>query len=251
MTFGPSMLCYMLRPTSGNVIPAKDKTTFLKHSLRFIQFLSRTRPFQCGGGFGRPIEGDNKWNKYRYIVLNTGDCINLLSVTVYRYTVNIYQIDTVASGANRLELHDDWDDYIHQIAFGIRTCQHTSTKATPFYLTYGREAVLPIQLDIPTALSTNVDTTLTEEDFQELVNDRVASFQRYLTSTRRQQKRLQRPRKNKNKKQISTSFRPGDQVLLKNKKRLNRKGDNSCCCVYLSTGMHSIQFKCKADQPYR
>jgi len=68
------------------------------------------------------------------------------------------------------ESQDDWDRYIHQIAFATRTCQQKSTKATPFYLTYGREAVLPVELDIPTTVD---GKDITDDDnFQEILNDR-------------------------------------------------------------------------------
>src|SRR5436305_9750067 len=39
---------------------------------------------------------------------------------------------------------DDWDKYIAPILFAYRTSKHSTTKVTPFYLVYGREAKLPI-----------------------------------------------------------------------------------------------------------
>ena len=87
-------------------------------------------------------------------------------------------------------------------------------------------------MDVPTALSTNVDTTLSEEDFQEFVNDRVASFALILSIHQKTPEEIAKAQEKQkhyyDKKQISTSFRSGDQLLLKNKKRLNRIGDNFC-----------------------
>lgn len=46
------------------------------------------------------------------------------------------------------EEQDDWDDYLECILFSYRTSIHASTKYTPFYLMYGRDAVLPIELKV-------------------------------------------------------------------------------------------------------
>ena len=40
----------------------------------------------------------------------------------------------------------DWDEKLECVLFSYRTSVHATTKYTPFYLMYGREAVLPPQL---------------------------------------------------------------------------------------------------------
>ena len=39
---------------------------------------------------------------------------------------------------------DEWDKYVAPVLFAYRSSKHSTTKITPFYLTYGREARLPI-----------------------------------------------------------------------------------------------------------
>jgi Integrase zinc binding domain/Integrase core domain len=42
------------------------------------------------------------------------------------------------------EHKNNWDQYIAPVLFAYRTAKHSSTKMTPFYLVYGREAKLPM-----------------------------------------------------------------------------------------------------------
>jgi Integrase zinc binding domain len=42
------------------------------------------------------------------------------------------------------EHKDNWDQYIAPVLFAYRTMKHNTTKVTPFYLVYGREAKLPM-----------------------------------------------------------------------------------------------------------
>src|SRR5215216_1848683 len=42
------------------------------------------------------------------------------------------------------EKENQWDEYLEQVLFAYRTTKHTTTKKTPFFMTYGREAILPI-----------------------------------------------------------------------------------------------------------
>ena len=43
---------------------------------------------------------------------------------------------------------NDWDEKLDSILFAYRTSRHDTTKFTPFYLMFGREAVLPIEMEL-------------------------------------------------------------------------------------------------------
>ena len=43
---------------------------------------------------------------------------------------------------------DDWDEYLDSILFAYRTSKHASTQYSPFFLMYGRDAILPVELKV-------------------------------------------------------------------------------------------------------
>ena len=43
---------------------------------------------------------------------------------------------------------DDWDEYLEDVAFSLRTQKQASTKYSPFYLMFGREARMPLQVRV-------------------------------------------------------------------------------------------------------
>lgn len=56
--------------------------------------------------------------------------------------------EALAKCVNQYE--GDWDDYLYPVLFACRTLKHSSTKFSPFYLTYGREATLPVEMLVET-----------------------------------------------------------------------------------------------------
>ena len=54
--------------------------------------------------------------------------------------------------------HNDWDLKLPYVLFAYRTSKHASTKQIPFYLVFGRQARLPVELDIiPQSIDDSVD----------------------------------------------------------------------------------------------
>ena len=84
---------------------------------------------------------------------------------------------TLAKFAN--ENKDDWDLFISSALFAYRTKKHNTTRHEPFYLLYGREAVLPIEFAIITP-----QAELFEMDLQDDLLKRVQMITGRITEDR-------------------------------------------------------------------
>ena len=62
------------------------------------------------------------------------------------------------------ETYKFWHDKLPFALLAYRTSIHTSTRATPFSLVYGMEAVLPVEVEIP-SLRVLMDLELDEAEW--------------------------------------------------------------------------------------
>ena len=62
------------------------------------------------------------------------------------------------------EEENQWDEHIEEALFAYRTIKHSTTKHTPFYMLYGREAILPID---------EMDEDLTQGNIEEGILKRI------------------------------------------------------------------------------
>ena len=64
---------------------------------------------------------------------------------------------------------EDWDVFLPSALFAYRTIRQNTTRYEPFYLTYGREATLPIELEILTySPEVNPELSLEEACFRRI-----------------------------------------------------------------------------------
>ncbi|GBC34259.1 DDE-type integrase/transposase/recombinase [Rhizophagus irregularis DAOM 181602=DAOM 197198] len=120
--------------------------------------------------------------------------------------------EALAKYAN--ENKDDWDIYLTSVLFAYRTKRHNTTRHEPFYLMYGREAILPIEFANRTP-----QVELSESDFQQDLFNRIHTLTGKVIGDRlatqdvihqSQQKQKQRHDKNL----CDVQFKIGDLVLL-------------------------------------
>ena len=73
------------------------------------------------------------------------------------------------------KMTDTYKDWHEKLPFGLhayRTVVRTSTRATPFSLVYGMEAVLPIKVEIP-SLRVLMEAKLEEAEWTQAKNDQL------------------------------------------------------------------------------
>ena len=71
-----------------------------------------------------------------------------------------------------------WEDYLDSCVFTYNTSKHESSKFTPYEVTFGRRALLPIELGTP-------DNSLLMELNDELVGKTCSVKRRFLNLSRR------------------------------------------------------------------
>ena len=65
------------------------------------------------------------------------------------------------------EFHADWDEYVSDVLFAYRTTRHSTTKYSPFYLTYGRKPILPIDVEyLPEEIDKEDSDTLLDRTYE-------------------------------------------------------------------------------------
>ena len=118
---------------------------------------------------------------------------------------------------------DDWDDFLDPVLFGIRTSVQESTKFTPFFLMYGREARFPLEVEKSATSSDSRDIADIDRVVSRLTTVKETSFPRAeenILASQKRQKELHKRRRNV----YQEKFKVGNLVLHMNMKQKLRKG---------------------------
>nr|XP_040025098.1 uncharacterized protein LOC120813009 [Gasterosteus aculeatus aculeatus] len=116
----------------------------------------------------------------------------------------------------------DWDKYIQPTVFGLRTKKQLTTKYSPYFLLYGREARYPSEIPDKWQISEErVHIYMTNEDVCTHTNDLKEVYNKVEANIAETQEKV---RKRKLAKGDDDSFAVGDKVLRKNIWEEQRKG---------------------------
>ena len=113
------------------------------------------------------------------------------------------------------EYKEEWDVLLPSALFAYRTMRQNTTRYEPFYLTYGREAILPIELVIPSQPEAPI------QDFEEMYFDRLYQIIGPMEESRRMaqeniRKAQKRQAQQHDRRITSHRYQIGDKVWLKN-----------------------------------
>src|SRR3954447_13599536 len=107
------------------------------------------------------------------------------------------------------EKENEWDKHIGSVLFAYRTAKHNTTRKTPFFMVYGREAILPIE-DVEIGQDFEENAIL-ERTYRliELTEERSKTLERIEIS------QIQQKERHDKKIGKETLLKIGDKVLLK------------------------------------
>ena len=105
----------------------------------------------------------------------------------------------------------EWEEHLKKVCFAYNTSIHSTTGETPFFLMFGRQARLPVDLLYNTPLS--VEERDVPTYVFDLKNTLTSAYERVRSKTSSQQ---MRQKENYDRKVHGDSFKPGDMVWLFN-----------------------------------
>ncbi len=116
-----------------------------------------------------------------------------------------------------MEDQQNWDLYLPSALFAYRTIRQGTTRFEPFYLTYGRDAILPIEIEMPSLPAVNSPI----EDPQEQLYQRIRKLIGPIDDDRQVARINIRDSQEQQKRRYDAQIKPnqyhiGNQVLLKN-----------------------------------
>lgn len=105
----------------------------------------------------------------------------------------------------------EWDNFVDATLFAYRTKKHKTTGYTPFYLMYGRQATLPIELKIPGVVEPNEDKDPLLSRLYHLIEQLENDRQNVKNKVTQEQ---QRQKERHDQKGVSEKLKIGDKVLV-------------------------------------
>ena len=117
----------------------------------------------------------------------------------------------------------DWDEYIDPILFAIRTSVQASTKHTPFFLMYGREAKLPLEVEKAGVPVDSDQLPCVERRIEQLSNLKDSIFPAVKINIEKAQKK-QKEQYSKRRGQGKQHIKVGDTVMRLNMLKRTKKG---------------------------
>ena len=120
------------------------------------------------------------------------------------------------------EDQNDWDKYIDSVLFAYRTSRQDSSKYTPFFLMYGRQATLPIDIltDQQKTTPTNSEVQMTDEQIHEKARHLIELRKKALENVNNAKEKMKK-RADAKHNDFTSDFTVGSLVLVLNSRKLS------------------------------
>src|SRR3954463_14090615 len=190
-------------------------------SLNVLRFYKRNILARFGVPLAIITDNDTQFTDGRF-----QEFVTKLATKQHFTSVEHQQTNGQAEAANRVilrglkrrldEIKRGWVEELHSVLWAYRTTPHSTTGETPFRLTYGTEAVIPVEIREP---SRRTETPLEEELNDEAMREELDMVEEIRAgSSLREAKLKQQIALRHDTKVIKRSFEIGDLVLRRNMK---------------------------------
>ncbi|XP_041843372.1 uncharacterized protein LOC121641350 [Melanotaenia boesemani] len=116
---------------------------------------------------------------------------------------------------------DTWDEYLDPVMFALRTKKQVTTKYSPYFLMFGREARYPVEIPENYELDSTVEDVVGEENISKAIEEMDDIRKIVLENVSKAQNTTKKRLKSLGK---SIDFAVGDMVLRQNIRSQQRKG---------------------------
>ncbi|XP_041855497.1 uncharacterized protein LOC121649029 [Melanotaenia boesemani] len=116
---------------------------------------------------------------------------------------------------------DTWDEYLDPVMFALRTKKQATTKYSPYFLMFGREARYPVEIPENYELDSTVEDVVGEENISKAIEEMDDIRKIVLENVSKAQNTTKKRLKSLGK---SIDFAVGDMVLRQNIRSQQRKG---------------------------
>jgi hypothetical protein len=121
---------------------------------------------------------------------------------------------------------EEWDDLIPSVLFAYRTLKHSTTKYTPYYLLHGKEAQLPIQIELSQENLNNLNKIFYEESLNRRIAQLLGTFTDAMILAKENIGSIQQVQEERTKRmEKAIKFKEEDLVILYDASKQNVHGD--------------------------
>ncbi|XP_038141231.1 proteoglycan 4-like [Cyprinodon tularosa] len=135
---------------------------------------------------------------------------------------------------------EKWDDFLEPVMFGLRTKKQMTTKYSPYYIMFGREARYPSEIPQEVEIDSSIEDAVASEDLAQGIEEQILLFEK----VRKNLDEGHEKTRSKNKSDSKVVFKVGEKVWRQNVRSQQRKGGKLERCYFGPYVITAIKGKC-------